>query len=162
MSHIETVSQGLAEIFSLPLIRLTVSNPRLGAEYKKITGRLTELRGESVLQLEKFTEKQAFHENLPLSEAVSTLENLLSCYGQLDATCQGALFCMKISKKGKLFFQRQEAKTVLARPAEHNRKKQYILTEGMIVPPLVDLGVLTEDGRVVKAKYDKYNAVLNS
>lgn len=159
MSHIETVSQGLAEIFSLPLIRLTVSNPRLGAEYKKITGRLTELRGESVLQLEKFTEKQAFHENLPLSEAVSTLENLLSCYGQLDATCQGALFCMKISKKGKLFFQRQEAKTVLARPAEHNRKKQYILTEGMIVPPLVDLGVLTEDGRVVKAKYDKFKQI---
>ena len=29
----------------------------------------------------------------------------------------------------------------------------------MIVPPLVDLGVLTPDGRIVKAKYDKFKQI---
>ena len=158
MSKVETIRQGLEEIFSLPLIRLTVSNPR-GGEYKKITGRPMEVKGQPVLQLEKFTETQAFHENIPMAEAAARLETVMEHYGQLDATCQGAVFCMKISKKAKLFFQKQAAKTLSPLPAAHNRQKQYILTEGMVVPPLVDLGVLTADGRIVKAKYDKFKQI---
>ena len=159
MSKVETVRQGLEEIFALPLIRLTVSNPRGGAEYKKITARPMEVKGQTVLQLEKFTETQAFHENLPMEDAPTRLEIVLKHYGQLDATCQGAVFCLKISKKGKLFFQKQAAKTLAPVPAAHNRQKQYLITEGMIVPPLVDLGVLTPDGRIVKAKYDKFKQI---
>ena len=158
MSKVETVRQGLEEILSLPLVRLTVSNPR-GGEYKKITARPMEVKGQPVLQLEKFTETQAFHENLPMDQANHRLESLMEQYGQLDATCQGAVFCLKISKKGKLFFQKQAAKTLAPVPAAHNRQKQYILSEGMIVPPLVDLGVLTPDGRIVKAKYDKFKQI---
>ena len=158
MSKVETVRQGLEEILSLPLVRLTVSNPR-GGEYKKITARPMEVKGQPVLQLEKFTETQAFHENLPMDQANHRLEGLMEQYGQLDATCQGAVFCLKISKKGKLFFQKQAAKTLAPVPAAHNRQKQYLITEGMIVPPLVDLGVLTPDGRIVKAKYDKFKQI---
>ncbi len=158
MSKIETVSQGISRILSLPLIRLTLSNPR-GGEYKKIVGRPMEIRGRQVLQLEKFTETQAFHENADMEQAGSRLEELMTRYGQLDATCQGAVFCMKVSKKGKLFFQEQGAKTLSPLPGGHNRQKQYLLREGMIVPPLVDLGVLTPDGRTVKAKYDKFKQI---
>lgn len=156
---IETIRQGLEEIFSLPLRRLTVSNPRAGAEYIRIQGRPVTLRGQELLQLEKFTKTQVFHENLPLSEGPARLEALLAHYGQLDALCQGASFCLKISKKGKLFFQRQAVQSVLERPAGHDRKKQYLLEEGMRIPPLVDLGVLTPEGRVVKAKYDKFKQI---
>lgn len=156
---IETIRQGLEEIFSLPLRRLTVSNPRAGAEYIRIQGRPVTLRGQELLQLEKLTQTQAFHENLPLSEGPARLEALLAHYGQLDALCQGASFCLKISKKGKLFFQRQAVQSVLERPAGHDRKKQYLLEEGMRIPPLVDLGVLTPEGRVVKAKYDKFKQI---
>ena len=158
MSKVETIRQGLEEVLALPLIRLTVSNPRDG-EYKKITGRPMEVKGQPVLQLEKFTETQDFHENIPMDQARDRLESLMEHYGQLDATCQGAVFCIKISKKGKLFFQKQAAKTLSPLPAAHNRQKQYLITEGMIVPPLVDLGVLTPDGRIVKAKYDKFKQI---
>lgn len=158
---IETVHQALEEIFSLPLRRLTVSNPRTGAEYIKVQARPLELRGQPVLQLEKFTRTQAFHENVPMPQALSRLEALMEQYGQLDALCQGSTFCLKISKKGKLFFQKQEVASALPAPAStsHNRKKQYLLEEGIAVPPLVDLGVLTPDGRVVKAKYDKFKQI---
>lgn len=159
MSKVETIRQGLEELFSLPLIRLTVSNPRSGAEYKRIVARPMEIRGKTMLQLEKFTETQAFHENVSLNSALDRLEELMDHYGQLDATCQGAVVSMKISKKGKLFFQKKEARTLAPLPAAHNRQKQYILTEGMVVPPLVDLGVLTPDGRIVKAKYDKFKQI---
>lgn len=156
---IKTIRQGLEEIFSLPLRRLTVSNPRAGAEYLRIQGRPVTLRGQELLQLEKLTQTQAFHENLPLSEGPARLEALLAHYGQLDALCQGAVFCLKISKKGKLFFQRQAVQSVLERPAGHDRKKQYLLKEGIRIPPLVDLGVLTPEGKVVKAKYDKFKQI---
>jgi SAM-dependent methyltransferase len=41
----------------------------------------------------------------------------------------------------------------------HNRVKNYILREGEPVPFLVDLGVMTETGVVVKAKYDKFRQI---
>ena len=44
MSNISTITEGLAQIFALPLLRLTLSNPRPGAEYQKIVGRTVPLR----------------------------------------------------------------------------------------------------------------------
>ena len=41
----------------------------------------------------------------------------------------------------------------------HNRKKNYILEEGIPVPFLVELGVQTADGQVVHAKYDKFRQI---
>lgn len=41
----------------------------------------------------------------------------------------------------------------------HNKKKNYILKEGEALPFLVDLGVMTSDGRIVKAKFDKYRQI---
>ena len=41
----------------------------------------------------------------------------------------------------------------------HNRVKKYLLEEGKAAPFLVDLGVQTKDGMVVKAKYDKFKQI---
>lgn len=42
---------------------------------------------------------------------------------------------------------------------EHNREKNYILAEGHPVPFLVDLGVMTPEGKVVHARYDKFRQI---
>ncbi len=47
----------------------------------------------------------------------------------------------------------------LAERLAHNRKKTYILQEGHPVPFLRDLGVMTETGKVVRAKYDKFRQI---
>ena len=41
----------------------------------------------------------------------------------------------------------------------HNRTKQYLLPEGEPVPFLVKLGVMTPEGKVVKAKYDNFRQI---
>ena len=41
----------------------------------------------------------------------------------------------------------------------HNRVKRYILPQGTPVPFLVDLGVMTGEGRVHEAAYDKYRQI---
>ena len=38
-------------------------------------------------------------------------------------------------------------------------KKSYILQEGTAVPFLIDLGVQTPDGKVIKARYDKFRQI---
>ena len=54
-------------------------------------------------------------------------------------------------------FDEESAKDFLV--LSHNKKKSYILEEGMIIPPLVDLGVMLEDGKVVKNHYDKFKQI---
>lgn len=155
----KTLPQALDEIFSLPIRKLTLSNPAPGAAYRRIVLKPLLVREQPVFQLEQFTDTQVFHDNLPLADARQRTEELLAEYRQLDCTAQGALFCLKLSKKGKLFFSRQEAAQVPVSLGGHNRQKQYLLPEGTPVPPLIDLGVMTEDGRVVKAKYDKFRQI---
>lgn len=41
----------------------------------------------------------------------------------------------------------------------HNRTKKYILPEGVAVPFLKDLGVMTAEGKIVRTKYDKYRQI---
>lgn len=43
--------------------------------------------------------------------------------------------------------------------APHNRVKQYILKEGTAAPFLVDLGVMTKDGKIVASRYDKFRQI---
>jgi SAM-dependent methyltransferase len=56
--------------------------------------------------------------------------------------------------------------TVLRRPPSrpvarrgHDRRKQYLLDEGTLVPFLVELGVMTPEGGVRKSRYDKFRQV---
>ena len=67
---------------------------------------------------------------------------------------------MLSSKKGKLTVKyRKLTEQRKQKDLSHNRSKSYILKEGECVDFLVDLGVMTKDGKVVKAKYDKYRQI---
>ena len=65
-----------------------------------------------------------------------------------------------ISKKGKATIKRKRKK-VQAKAADlsHNRKKKYILEEGIVVPFLQDLGVMTQNGKIVRTKMDKFRQI---
>ncbi len=66
---------------------------------------------------------------------------------------------MKISKKGKVFLGKKSSDNKKVVNKSHNKEKNYILKEGMIIQPLIDLGVFTKEGKVVNSKYDKYKQI---
>ena len=129
--------------------------------YKKIVVKKYYKKDEMFYQVERFTDKQAFHENIEPEELSSAvLEVFPKYYKQLNVFSEEGNRDYKVTKKGKLLSNTSAStKRSSENASSHNRKKNYILQEGTVIPPLVDLGIFTRDGKVVNSMYDKYKQI---
>ena len=159
----EELKKAIKEMANSKPYKIVISNRKnKDVEYKKVNINLKEAKGREFYQVEKFTEKQVFHENIEISSLESKIfEFMEEDFKQLDAWSEEETFNIKISKKGKVFFGIKGGSnaTKAKRSKTHNKEKEYIIKEGMNVPALVDLGVFTKEGKVVKSKYDKYKQI---
>lgn len=146
------------------LYQMTAGGPRNKEEDSRIKIRPVMIKGELVFQMERFRGKQVFHENLSAAEAAEKIISAMDQFRQLDVETRQMTATVLISKKGKVTVRKKQ-KTVQevkagTRPAQmHNRQKKYILEEGRPVPFLIDLGVQTADGKIVKSRYDKFRQI---
>jgi len=150
----------LDSLFEKKLIRVTISNRRSPVtEVQKITIRPVLVKGETLYQLERFKNNQAFHENITSDVLKETVLRLLTEeYRQLDALCEGSDISIKLSKKNKVLFS-EKKNTAYAEVFTHNRQKKYILDESETSPVLLELGVQTKDGKIAAPMYDKYKQI---
>lgn len=154
--------QDLKSLITDTLSDITISNPEKTENLTKIKIRQMKLKGKVQYQIEEFTKTQAFHKNVSLKE----LQELFPTYfenrfRQAQLHLQGEDVQILVSKKGAVSILRKKAngETIPKLPLTHNRTKNYILNEGTAVPFLVELGVMTKDGAVTKAKYDKFRQI---
>ena len=151
------------------LIRVILSNPSSKDGVIKICARPVLKNKTLLFQIEEYTKTQVFHKNLTASDAGSYLTGKLSS----DTSSQTASFKnalvetqsftanVLVSKKGTITIKKKmnasakQPKISLS----HNRKKKYILEEGIPVPFLIDLGVMTQNGSIVNAHYDKFRQI---
>lgn len=151
------------------LIRVILSNPSSKDGVIKICARPM-LKNKSLLfQIEEYTKTQVFHKNLTAGDAGSYLTGKLSSdTSSQTASFKNALVETKsftanvlVSKKGTITIKKK-MNTSAKQPKislSHNRKKKYILEEGIPVPFLIDLGVMTQNGSIVNAHYDKFRQI---
>lgn len=139
-------------VFTTP--RNKTENP-----YKKITARPVSVKGKNIIQLEKFTDKQAFHENFPYDEAVEKIVNLIiNEYRNINIFTEDSDFQFMVSKKGSVKVTEKEP-SKKQNIDEHNKKKQYIIPEHERCDFLSYLGVMNNDGDVYAKKYDKFKQI---
>ncbi len=166
------------------LERILISNPTDVQAMSKSRLRPLLMKGILAFQAEEQVGKQAFHRNMNREEAVNYITGLLEGQfrqGEILSELGTALILVskkgkitvKVKKKGTEKNQCPEGNTKAKAGAaegrvriqagtplmEHNRKKRYILEEGRAVPFLVDLGVMTKEGRIVSSRYDKYRQI---
>lgn len=154
----ETVDEGLYQII--------LSNPRDKNGAFKIKIRPVMVKGRLLFQQTTYEGKQVFHENLDQAAVIRHIEVVLERdFKQCEVSHQGCRAVVLVSKKGKMTISKKiestekEAAAGRAVKLAHNRKKQYILQEGIPVPFLIDLGVQTREGKIVHARYDKFKQI---
>jgi len=142
------------------LTRLVLSQPVDRDADPKISVRPITLRGRRLYQLECFHDNKAFQENLEEEVLLRRFEQ------ELDGRYRQALLVTEEESAQYSLKQngsyKRHASAAVARPGAaqgNNRQKQYLIAEGEAVPALVDLGVFTQDYKIVRAKYDKYRQI---
>lgn len=161
--QMEELRSLFADIFHMGLLQAVLSGPRgeiEGRDVVKVKIRPVELKGGLHFQFELFTKTQAFHENLDAEWAVERACELSAKFKQAQITTIEEEYGVLISKKGRVSIRKKRRGTAKTGAAvAHNKRKNYILQEGTMVPFLVDLGVMTKDGVIVKPKFDKFRQI---
>ena len=162
-----------ARIISPDTTKVIISGPAAKSEpYKKI---IAEPKA-GLWQIACYSEKQVFHENVPSGDIASRLLELTEGhFRQVNGFSPEGEHIVLISKKNiwaykfKKNLNPDAGNNGAAAPGEHdgikaeekghNRKKKYILEEGQPIAPLVDMGVFTKEGKVVRSMYDKFRQI---
>ena len=142
----------LTAILADGIIKLTLSKPKPNTEYKKITVSKT----DTGYFAEQFTDKQVFHKNL--SDLDEYLYGMADNFLQLNIWTDSFEHIILVSKKGHISYKKKQSGEVVLKKA-HNREKNYLIKEGEIIPPLVDMGIFTKEGKVVSRMQDKFRQI---
>lgn len=157
-AHMGGLEQALEQIAASGVYKVVISKPlKKDSEYRKV---IVE-RKASGYQAAAYTEKQVFHRNIPAEELASYLFRTMNdVYLQANAWDGEMEHVLLLSKKGKVTYRRKKVACNAGGTQEtHDREKNYLLREGMQIPPLVDMGIFTEQGKIVKSMYDKFRQI---
>lgn len=152
----------LSEFMSDRLYQIIISNPRNKEQASKVKVRPVLLKGKINFQETITRGTQVFHENFSKEEMQERImQYMQEEFRQLEAISVDGKLTALVSKKGRITVKcsrQSEAPKVLP-DMSHNRTKQYLLQEGTPVPFLVDLGVQTREGLIVRSRYDKFKQI---
>lgn len=156
----ENVRKLLEQNLNEQTLRATVSNRRKKQISPKLVYRPFLEKGRLLFQQEEYRNDQVFHENMEKDRAAEKICRLLEKdYKQLDLQCETSSFSVLVSKKGVSSIRSNSAQSWKKIDLSHNRKKRYILDGSETVPFLVDLGVQTQDGKIIDKKRKKLGQI---
>ncbi len=142
-------------------VQLVLSSPVRNVEPKvqKLSARPVALGDRRAIQLTRQEAARETHQNLDPSEAVLEIDGLFgTSFRHAHLFTTSADISAKLRASGKLkMSERPPTKT--AATTEHNRRKTYLIPEGLPCPFLTEIGVMSPEGRVYAPKYDKFRQI---
>ena len=138
-----------------PLKIIFSNRTSISFEYKKADAVLK----DDYYLLSLYTQKQVFNKKLNIQQLQKLILDYINYFKQINIFNSDYEYTIKTSKKDKIFVMKQKTKTIVKTTPQHNRTKNYIIPEGTIVPPLVDMGIFTKDGKIVSTMHDKFRQI---
>lgn len=163
------------EILNRDLLYLVISNSTNKELVDKIKIRPILLKGELLYQVSEFRKDKVFHNNYEKKELLLKLPSWFEgLFKQAEIKTKQGQVIILVSKKGKATIKYKRPETDIKCEIKddinhlasekqddflHNKKKNYVLEEGTPLPFLIDLGVMTKEGSIIKAKMDKFKQI---
>lgn len=163
--------QILDRYLDIRLIQVVISGARKKEGPSRIKIRPVMIKDTLMFQSTQTVGPKEFHANYGKTEILQLAEQWMSeSFRQMQLESEKGNVNVLVSKKGKFTIKEKKNPQAMqqnccqdeARRKEelsHNRKKRYILEEGRPVDFLIDLGVMTREGRIVHARYDKFRQI---
>lgn len=146
------------------ILSITFSKPsgdveaKLGRLYKKIKVSVENKGGETAYFAQMFTEKQVFHRHMSEGELQEFIkEHAGTSFKNVIERTDTEEITILANKKGKI--TRLVKKLDSPAPDRDDTEKKYIIKEGVPVPFLVLLGVMTTEGKIVASRYSKFRQI---
>ena len=132
---------------------------RKSLEYRKITLRPVTIKGELMYQAEYHYDKKVTHKNIPYYEGIEFAQKIIAeDFKQVNILTENEDIQILASKPEKPKITRH---TVIrsAADTEHNRKKHYLIEDGTPCDFLIELGVMSPEGKVLRKHYSKFRQI---
>lgn len=157
-----TIEELLEQCIQKNLIDLTISGLKKKNEELpvKIKVRPVAMKDKIEYQGSEFIGRKVFHKNYKKDELKKKITDWMQeDYKQAQFTMTDATAQILSGKHSQTVKYKKCKEVRVQRDLSHNRTKRYILPEGTPVGFLIDLGVMTKEGKIVRQKYDKYRQI---
>ena len=141
------------------LIKIVFSDRKSG-DFNKVIIKPIILKSAKNIQIESFRDNKAFHKNIDLNnlqELEDNLKEYIDNFKQILLQIEGS--DISFIRKKENFSRKEKESNLIKTSNEHNKKKQYILNEGDKIDFLIELGLMSVEGKILKSSYNKFKQI---
>ena len=137
------------------IFKIILSNHQNISKYRKVDI----IKTNENYHISKYTSTQVFNDNLTYEKLRDFLIENIDNFKQFNLFDESYEYMAKVSKKGKVFVSTTKNNNVKNTNTNQNNQKNYLIKEGEIVPPLIDMGIMTKDGKIISQMYAKFKQI---
>ena len=141
------------------LIKVVFSDRKSG-DFNKVIIKPIILKSAKNIQIESFKDNKAFHKNIDLNnlqELEDNLKEYIDNFKQILLQIEGS--DISFIRKKENFSRKEKESNLVKTSNEHNKKKQYILNEGDKIDFLIELGLMSVEGKILKSSFNKFKQI---
>ena len=141
------------------LIKIVFSDRKSG-DFNKVIIKPIILKSTKNIQIESFKDNKAFHKNIDLNnlqELEDNLKEYIDNFKQILLQIEGS--DISFIRKKENFSRKEKDSNLIKTSNDHNKKKQYILNEGDKIDFLIELGLMSVEGKILKSSFNKFKQI---